>query len=109
MAKATAALAISVCAILGGAVWGIIPGILKARFNVNEVVSTIMMNWIAYWSVYYIVPDYFKGEYLETESAMLPEAAFVEDTLADKLVSGLLYQSGVVPGHRCCCAHLVSA
>jgi len=32
-------------AIAGGAVWGIIPGLLKARFNVHEVVSGIMMNW----------------------------------------------------------------
>ncbi|KPL06898.1 hypothetical protein AMJ86_06680, partial [bacterium SM23_57] len=29
---------------LGGAVWGAIPGILKAYFNVNEILSTIMMN-----------------------------------------------------------------
>ena len=32
---------------LGGAVWGGIPGYLKARFNVNEILSTIMMNAIA--------------------------------------------------------------
>ena len=31
----------------GGAVWGSIPGILKAYFNVNEILSTIMMNAIA--------------------------------------------------------------
>jgi simple sugar transport system permease protein len=30
-----------------GAVWGGIPGYLKARFNVNEILSTIMMNAIA--------------------------------------------------------------
>jgi ABC-type uncharacterized transport system permease subunit len=32
---------------LGGAVWGFIPGILKARLRVNEILSTIMMNSIA--------------------------------------------------------------
>lgn len=32
---------------LGGAVWGGIPGILKAYFNVNEILSTVMMNGIA--------------------------------------------------------------
>ena len=32
---------------LAGAVWGGIPGILKAYFNVNEILSTIMMNQIA--------------------------------------------------------------
>ncbi len=39
-------------AILGGAVagalWGAIPGYLKARFGAHEVVNTIMMNWIAF-------------------------------------------------------------
>ena len=32
---------------LGGAIWGGIPGLLKAYFNVNEILSTIMMNQIA--------------------------------------------------------------
>lgn len=32
---------------LAGAVWGAIPGILKSVFNINEVLSCIMTNWIA--------------------------------------------------------------
>ena len=32
----------------GGALWGIIPGYLKAKFGAHEVVNTIMMNWIAF-------------------------------------------------------------
>ena len=32
---------------LGGAIWGGIPGFLKAYFNVNEILSTVMMNAIA--------------------------------------------------------------
>lgn len=32
---------------LGGAAWGAIPGVLKAYFSVNEILSTIMMNAIA--------------------------------------------------------------
>jgi ABC-type uncharacterized transport system permease subunit len=31
----------------GGAMWGAIPGLLKARLGVNEILSTIMMNQIA--------------------------------------------------------------
>jgi len=31
-----------------GAIWGAIPGFLKARFGAHEVVNTIMMNWIAF-------------------------------------------------------------
>jgi simple sugar transport system permease protein len=32
---------------VGGAVWGAIPGALKAYFGVNEILSTVMMNAIA--------------------------------------------------------------
>ncbi len=33
---------------LGGAIWGAIPGYLKAKTGAHEVVNTIMMNWIAF-------------------------------------------------------------
>lgn len=32
---------------LGGGIWGGIPGVLKAYYNVNEILSTVMMNAIA--------------------------------------------------------------
>ena len=34
---------------LGGAMWGGIAGFLKAKTGANEVISTIMLNWIAVW------------------------------------------------------------
>lgn len=38
-----------------GALWGFIPGFLKARFNVNEIISTLMMNYIAVaWNDFFI-------------------------------------------------------
>lgn len=36
-----------VAGFLGGAIWGGIPGFLKAYFNVNEILSTVMLNAIA--------------------------------------------------------------
>jgi simple sugar transport system permease protein len=36
-------------ALAAGAVWGGIVGFFKARFNVSEVVATIMMNYIAFY------------------------------------------------------------
>ena len=32
---------------LAGAIWGAIPGLLKALLNINEVLACIMTNWIA--------------------------------------------------------------
>ena len=33
--------------ILGGAVWGLVPGLLKAYLKVNEIITTLMLNYIA--------------------------------------------------------------
>ncbi len=38
---------------IGGAVWGAIPGALKARFGANEVIVTIMLNYIAVYTISY--------------------------------------------------------
>ena len=38
-------------ALIGGAIWGIFPGLFKALFNVNEVITSIMFNWIAMFAV----------------------------------------------------------
>ena len=37
--------------VLGGALWGAIPGLFKAFFNVNEVITSIMFNWIGLFTV----------------------------------------------------------
>ena len=31
---------------VGGALWGLIPAILKIKFSINEVISTLMLNYI---------------------------------------------------------------
>jgi general nucleoside transport system permease protein len=36
-----------IAGLLGGAMWGFIPGALKAYFNVSEILSTIMLNIVA--------------------------------------------------------------
>ena len=35
---------------LGGALWGLIPGILRARLGVNEIITSLMLNYVAiFW------------------------------------------------------------
>jgi len=41
-----------------GALWGFVPGILKAYFNVNEVIAAIMMNYIGMYAVNWFVKSY---------------------------------------------------
>lgn len=43
----------------GGMLWGLIPGILKARFGAHEVINTIMMNFIAAAFASYFVSNVF--------------------------------------------------
>lgn len=85
---------IVVAAMAAGSIWGFIPGYLKARFNVHEVVSTIMLNWIAYWAVYYTIPAYFKAN-LETESARIPEYASLKVPWLTEIFKGSFINLGV--------------
>jgi len=41
-------------ATLAGAVWAGIAGLLKATVGAHEVISTIMLNWVAYWFGSYV-------------------------------------------------------
>ena len=40
-----------ICSMVGGAIWGFFPGFFKAIFNVNEVITSIMFNWIGMYLV----------------------------------------------------------
>ncbi|MBN2261261.1 MAG: ABC transporter permease [Clostridiales bacterium] len=42
-------------ATIAGAIWGMVPGYLKAKFNVHEVVVTIMMNYTALYFTNYVL------------------------------------------------------
>src|ERR1043166_6414706 len=48
-------------AILGGGIWGAIPGILKARFGSHEVINTIMLNFLAVALLSYFVQYHYKA------------------------------------------------
>ncbi len=45
-----------------GAAWGFIPGYLKAKFNVNEIISTLMLNYISIaWMNFWIFGVWSEG------------------------------------------------
>jgi len=46
---------------VGGALWGLIPAALRARFGVNEVISTLMLNYIAAELLTLLVTGPWKG------------------------------------------------
>ena len=50
-----------VVAMICGAVWGAVPGFFKAYFNVNEVITSIMFNWIGLYLVNELLYTGFGG------------------------------------------------
>lgn len=62
-------------AILFGALWAFLPGFLKSKFKIHEVVTSIMMNYIAMWSVYYFVPVLMPGQFNTESKPILPSAS----------------------------------
>ena len=82
-----------------GALWGVIPGLLKAFFNINEVIICIMTNWIAAnissWFFKYQTAiqstENTKGGYLAK-----PLQNFTPKIGFDKLFPGSLLDAGIV-------------
>ncbi len=71
---------------LFGALWGFIPGFLKARFNVNEIISTLMMNYIAIqWNNYFIYAVWSDSGFQLTRmfqrNAWLPRLSDLAETM----------------------------
>jgi len=72
-----------IAAALAGGMWALVPGFLKAKFNVNEVCVTIMLNYVAIYLTSYIVNHPFKNPDVGIpqtpnlqQSAMLPKIMF---------------------------------
>ncbi len=68
------------CGALGGAIWGFVPGILKAKTGAHEVITTIMMNYIAFRLTDYLLkfPMHDPNEYTPKtpwilETAKIPQ------------------------------------
>jgi simple sugar transport system permease protein len=94
---------------LGGALWGFIPGILKARTGAHEVIVTIMLNYIAYSLVTWVLRQPFYQRPGRSDpvspivdpSAVIPPLidglrmnwAFILALIAAAFVSWLLYRS----------------
>ena len=52
-AFAIAAMVVAGCA--GGAVWALIPGILRAFFQTNEIITSLMLNYVAAYVLTYLI------------------------------------------------------
>ena len=80
-----------------GLVWGGIPGLLKARLGVNEILTTVMMNQIALRLMNFLLrgpmldPEHVAAGTSIPQSATLPESVWLP-----RLVPRTLFHSGAI-------------
>lgn len=61
-----------ILAAIGGALWGAIPGVFKALLNINEVITSIMFNWIGLHLLNYFAGPGFGKMYNVNLAECLP-------------------------------------
>lgn len=60
---------------VAGGIWGGVPGYLKAKLKVHEVINTIMMNYVALYFTHYLVMGPLRGhDFLPVTKAVAPTA-----------------------------------
>jgi simple sugar transport system permease protein len=61
---------------VAGGLWGFIPGILRARLGVNEIITSLMLDYVALlWVQYWVFGPWSKGGFQETDT--FPPEAFL--------------------------------
>ncbi len=88
-----------VMGMIGGAAWGFIPGVLKGKFGVNEIITTLMLNYIAIlWNNFWIFNKWSDAGFQMTppfeKTAWLPRLA--DYAREYKAFSGITLHLGVV-------------
>jgi simple sugar transport system permease protein len=83
-------------AMAAGALWGAIPGILKARFNIHEVVVTIMLNYVALHVNNYTILNVF-GSTDRVKTAQFPATALLKDDWLSQITQGSRLNWGFIP------------
>jgi ABC-type uncharacterized transport system permease subunit len=81
--------------ILGGFLWAAVPGILKARFGAHEVITTIMLNYVAFALVNYLIND---GPMVDKTSSA-PRTPYIDPAAQlPILVPGTRLHAGLILG-----------
>jgi simple sugar transport system permease protein len=79
--------------VIGGAVWGFIPAILKARTGAHEVITTIMLNFVAVQLVFFSL----RSPVFQRPGRMDPISKVIEQSAElPPLIEGLRAHWGIV-------------
>ena len=83
-------------AMLAGALWGLVPGVLKAIANVNEVISSILMNYIGMHMVNMLIKAMGVYDSLRNQSLPVASTANIPKMGLDKLFPNANINGGIV-------------
>ena len=50
-------LAMCAAGVAAGALWALIPGVLRAFFRTNEIITSLMLNYVGFWILNYLIFD----------------------------------------------------
>ncbi|MBU06141.1 MAG: ABC transporter permease [Dehalococcoidales bacterium] len=77
---------------IGGALWGGIPGLLKSRYNVNEIIVTVMLNYV----VQYLCTFLLNGVWQEPGSYYYNTIRFPQSTFLPLLFNTRLHLGFII-------------
>ncbi len=91
----------AIMGMIGGAIWGFFPGFLKAKYQVNEIITTLMLNYVAIlWNNYWIFDKWSDAGFQMTpqfdKNAWLPRLADLAREY--KMFSGITLHLGALFG-----------
>jgi general nucleoside transport system permease protein len=86
---------------LAGGIWALIPGILRAKLGVNEIITTLMLNYVALqWIQFWVFGPWSEGGFQQTKpfprEAWLPRLTDFSSTVP--AFGGLTVHLGLVFG-----------
>ncbi|HUQ44955.1 MAG TPA: ABC transporter permease [Candidatus Limnocylindria bacterium] len=93
--------AMVVAGALAGAAWALAPGILRARLGVNEIITSLMLNYVAlFWVQYWVFGPWSEGGFQQTRpfppEAWLPR--LTDFAAGNPMLGGLTVHLGLVFG-----------
>lgn len=89
-------LALLAAGFIGGALWGLIPALLRAFLGANEIVTSLLLNYVAMFFISYLVRSPLKDP-----TSFLPQSAPMPASAAIPLIPGTRLHLGIVLAVLC--------
>ena len=85
-----------IASMIAGGVWGLIPAVLKSRFDAHEVITTMMLSYVAQYFTSYLVNYPLKAPGWVSQTVRLPVSAELERILPPTQLSSGIYIAGIM-------------